>query len=82
MIIENYAKRDAFSPECLSCMGEAFVMAMNALQIADDKPKKVALAKFIVQLAQDGDADNPADMRDRAIKAFGAPAVLSTPAPF
>jgi hypothetical protein len=68
MNIGNYVKRDAF-------LGEAFTMAVNALQIADDNVKKEAVAKYIVWLAADGRSSNATDMRDRAIKAFGGPSV-------
>ena len=71
MPIRRYAESgEAFSPEDLTAMGEAFEAAVSALGIGPDEKIREEIAHFIIQSAQSGASLDMATLRDKTIAAF------------
>ncbi len=72
MPIRGYVNsRDAFTPEEVSAMGEALESAAETLGIGRDEVKREAVAKFIIQLAQEDGNLDAAALRDKAVGVLG-----------
>ena len=63
----------AFTPEEVSAMSDAFEGAAETLGIGRDEMKRQAVAKFIIQLAQEDGNLDAAALRDRAVAALRDP---------
>jgi hypothetical protein len=61
---------DAFSPEDMKILVDAFEDTLRALKLTDRKdPRGVAVAKRLIELAKRGERD-PARLRDLVLKAL------------
>jgi hypothetical protein len=59
---------DAFSPEDVKILVDAYEDTLRALKLTDRKdPRGVAVAKLIIELAKGGERD-PARLRDLVLK--------------
>ena len=53
-------------------MSKAFEASTETLGIGSDEAKRRAVAKFLIQLAQEDDSLDATTLRDRAVAAFGS----------
>jgi hypothetical protein len=68
-----------FGPEAVANMGEAFQGAVEVLGIdPGDEPKRAAVARFIIHLAEMDWAVDAATMRDKAVLALGGPTYIAS----
>jgi hypothetical protein len=72
MPIRRYVEKGVvFTPQALSAMSKAFEATTEILGIGPNEPKRQAVARFIIRLAQeDGDIEAAA-LRDKALAALG-----------
>lgn len=71
MPITRYiAPGEAFGPDALAVISKAFEDAVAALGIGDDKTKREAVARFIIQLANGKMSLDAETLRDRAVDAL------------
>jgi hypothetical protein len=75
-ILEFFRPTDAFEPEAIEALGEAFDMAVTALDYAG-RPKIVreTIASRIIEAAQKGEHD-PAKLCAAALSAFNSDEVV------
>lgn len=72
MPIGRYVQKGVvFSPQALSAMSKAFEASTETLGIGSDEAKRRAVAKFLIQLAQEDDSLDATTLRDRAVAALG-----------
>ena len=76
MPIRRYVGNGVFTSEALSAMSKAFEAAIWTLGIDRDEMKREAVARFIIQLAQeDGDNLDATTFHRKAVTAFADPVV-------
>jgi len=77
MPIRRYVEKGVvFSPEALSAMSKAYEAAIWTLGPGCDEMKREAVAKVIIQLAQEGNFDT-VTLHRRAVAAISDPSVAA-----
>jgi hypothetical protein len=72
MPIKEYAKDGSvFEPQALWSLGKALEETSERLGVRGDEKKRLAVAKFIIRLAQEEGNLDAAALRDRAVAALG-----------
>jgi hypothetical protein len=72
MPIKQYAKEGSvFEPQALWSLGKALEETSERLGVRGDEKKRLAVAKFIIRLAQEEGNLDAAALRDRAVAALG-----------
>ena len=80
MPIRRYVEKGVvFTPQALSAMSKAFEASTETLGIGSDEPKRRAVAKFLIRLAQEDDSLDATTLRDRAVAALGGVAYCALP---
>jgi hypothetical protein len=80
MPIRRYVEKGVvFTPQALSVMSKAFEATTERLGIGPDEPKRQAVAKFIIRLAQDDGDIEVAALRDKALAALGGATYCAPP---
>jgi hypothetical protein len=73
MPIRRYLGEGVFSSEALSAMGKAFEAAIWTLGPKCDEARREAVARFIIQTAQNDGSLDVATLHRRAVAAFADP---------
>ena len=73
MSIGRYVGEGVFSSEALSVMGQAFEGAIWTLGPESDEARREAVARFIIQSAQNDGSLDVATLHRRAVAEFGSP---------
>jgi hypothetical protein len=74
MPITRYVEHGSvFTPQALSAMGQALEAATETLGIGGDEIKRQAVAKSIIQLAQEDGNLDATTLHDMAVAALGNP---------
>jgi hypothetical protein len=80
MPIRRYAEKGVvFTPQALSAMSKALEATTEILEIAPDEPKRQAVARFIIRLAQEEGVIDAAALRDKALAALGGTTYFAPP---
>jgi hypothetical protein len=75
MPIRRYVGEGVFSSEVLSAMGKAFEAAIWTLGPESDEARREAVARFIIQSAQNDGSLDVATLHRRTVAAFADPIV-------